>query len=101
MKTARNGAGGWPAGPPGNWPRAAGEGSSVSNESICEPKKLRDTVQSRPPSRAWPPSFCPTARSAKKIRPAQVPHTGRPDAMNCLSGSICLFASFGVRCVLL
>ena len=37
--------------------RAAGEGSCVSKELIWAPKKLRCTLQSSPPSSAWPPSF--------------------------------------------
>lgn len=46
------------------------------------PKKFLCTVQSRPPTNSWPPSFWPTALSAKNIRPAHVPQTGFPVLTN-------------------
>lgn len=52
MKTERHG-------PSSRRGMAAGAGRSVSNELIWAPKKLRDTVTSRPPSSFWPPCFWP------------------------------------------
>mmetsp|Transcript_6132 Transcript_6132/g.17592 ORF Transcript_6132/g.17592 Transcript_6132/m.17592 type:complete len:243 (+) Transcript_6132:612-1340(+) len=76
MNTARYGV---PASPDPFW-NTGGQGSAASKLFSCAPKKLRCTRQSRPPSSACPPFFMPVARSARKIMPAQVPHTGRDSA---------------------
>mmetsp|Transcript_40707 Transcript_40707/g.100582 ORF Transcript_40707/g.100582 Transcript_40707/m.100582 type:complete len:237 (+) Transcript_40707:362-1072(+) len=55
--------------------------------SIWLPKKLRCAVTSRPPISDCPPIFWPVARSDRKMRPAQVPKTGRPLRTNSCSGS--------------
>jgi hypothetical protein len=39
-----------------NWPDSM---SGRGRETTWQPKKLRWTVQSRPPRRTWPPAFCP------------------------------------------
>mmetsp|Transcript_14032 Transcript_14032/g.33622 ORF Transcript_14032/g.33622 Transcript_14032/m.33622 type:complete len:268 (+) Transcript_14032:1807-2610(+) len=79
MKMARNG----PLSSPGIL-----HGRLVSNESICEPKKLRSTVTFSPPSSSCPPCFSPLLmRSARKMSPAHVPHTAPPLAWNARRGS--------------
>ena len=55
--------------------------------ATCEPKKLRCTDTSRPPTSSWPPSFCPSTSFARKIRPAHVPITGLPLLTKARSGS--------------
>lgn len=68
--------------------RQGGAGSGASKLLICAPKKLRCTTQSRPPSSTWPPSLVLVARSARKMSPAHVPHTGFPPAENWRSSGM-------------
>mmetsp|Transcript_14834 Transcript_14834/g.50041 ORF Transcript_14834/g.50041 Transcript_14834/m.50041 type:complete len:223 (+) Transcript_14834:395-1063(+) len=68
--------------------RTPSESSTVRSQlSTWLPKKFRCTSTSRPPMTDWPPFFWPVTWSERKMRPAQVPNTGRPSATNFCSGS--------------
>lgn len=74
---------------PPSFSASIGTESSVSKLWSWLPKKLRWTVQSSPPTSSWPPVFCPTALFARKMSPAQVPHTGFPVPTNSRSAGNC------------